>query len=126
MIPVLCFGNPYMGEDNIAVELARELNIKGYEFRILTNPDDILLYKDQETIIILDVFNNIDDVIVVRDVDELKRNRIYSMHDFDLGFFLKLMKNAGKLKNIVIIGIPQEGHREDIKQKIKDLMESFK
>ncbi len=126
MIPVLCFGNPYVAEDNLAVELARELNIKGYEFRILQNPDDILIYKDQETIIILDVFANIDDVIVVRDVDELKRNKIYSMHDFDLGFFLKLMKNAGNLKQIIIIGIPQEGNREDIKQKIKDLMESFK
>ncbi len=126
MIPVLCFGNPYLSEDNLAVELARELNIKGYDFRILTNPDDILTYKDQKEIIIMDVFNNINGVVVVKDVEQLKRNKIYSMHDFDLGFFLNLMKKAGKLKEIIIIGIPQEGDRETIKQKIKDLMESFK
>jgi len=126
MIPVLCFGNPYLTQDSLAVELARELDIKGYDFKILTNPDDILTYKDQEKIFIIDVFNNIDDVIVVKDIEQLKRRRIYSMHDFDLGFFLKLMKNVGKLKEIVIIGIPQEGNRESIKQKIKDLMESFK
>lgn len=74
----------------------------------------------------MDVFNNINGVVVVKDVEQLKRNKIYSMHDFDLGFFLNLMKKAGKLKEIIIIGIPQEGDRETIKQKIKDLMESFK
>lgn len=126
MIPVLVFGNPYMEADNLAVSLAQEINVEGFDFRVLQNPDEVLNYKDYEQVIILDVFKDIKEVIVVKDIEQLKQNNIYSMHDFDLSFFLKMMKQTGNLREVIIIGIPQQGGREGIKKKIIDLMESFK
>jgi len=126
MITVLCFGNPYVDEDNLAVEIAQEIKIDGVEFKILQNPDDILNYKDQDKLFILDVFRNLDDLIVVKDINKLEENKIFSLHDFDLGFFLKLMKQTGQLKETIIIGIPNGGDKFLLKEKIKDLMESFK
>ena len=126
MITVLCFGNPYVDEDNLAVEIAQEIKIDGVEFKILQNPDDILNYKDQDQLFILDVFRNLDDLIVVKDINKLEENKIFSLHDFDLGFFLKLMKQTGQLKETIIIGIPNGGDKFLLKEKIKDLMESFK
>ncbi len=126
MTTVLVFGNPYMEEDNLALEIAQELNVPGFNFKILQNPDEILNYKNENKIIIMDVFRNIDDLIVVNDIDRLAKNKIFSLHDFDLGFFLKLMKETGQLKETVIIGLPNDGDKFELKQKIKDLMESFK
>lgn len=125
MIPVLCFGNPYLSEDNMAVQIAQELTVAGFEFKILQNPDEVLNYKENPRIFILDVFKNIDEVIIVDNIDKLSENKIYTMHDFDLGFFLKLMKRSGQIKEIIIIGLPQSGDKESIKTKVKDLMESF-
>jgi Ni,Fe-hydrogenase maturation factor len=126
MLTVLCFGNPYVDEDNLAIEIAQELKIDHVEFKILQNPDDILNYKDHDKLYLMDVFRNLDDLIVVNDIDKLAENKIFSLHDFDLGFFLKLMKETGELKEVIIIGLPNDGNKFELKQKIKDLMESFK
>jgi len=115
-----------MEEDNLALEIAQELNILGFEFKILQNPDEILNYKNEKKLIIMDVFKNIDNVILVDDINKLKSNKIYSLHDFDLGFFLKIMEKTGQLKEILIIGIPQNMDKEEVKSKVSDLMETFK
>ncbi len=123
---VLVFGNPYADDDNLAIEIAQDLKIDGVDFKILQNPDDILNYKKNERLFILDVLRNVDDFILVKDYKKLEERKIFSVKDFDLGFFLDLIKKTGKLKETIIIGIPEDGDKFLLKQKIKDVMESFK
>ncbi|MFH1440108.1 MAG: hypothetical protein ABIG89_06065 [Candidatus Woesearchaeota archaeon] len=110
---IYCFGNEDIKEDAVALELADLLNKdsdmkdKNIEFIKCTNPD-IFLSKDAENknIIIIDVVKGIDDIKVIKDINELKNTKISTMHDFDLGTVLKLLKEVGKINEVRIIGIP--------------------
>lgn len=115
---VYVFGNQYLKEDSLAKEIIRGISINGVEFINCEGPDDIFL--EEETIVILDVAQNIDEVLVLDDLSKLESSKLYSLHDFDLSYFLKLMKSTGQLKNVKIIAIPQKGDKNAIQRKIVD------
>ena len=122
MLYVLTFGNPYLKEDNLAIRVAELIiqdKISGIKIVKCVSPDEILNYMDKE-FIIFDVVKGAKDIMIIDDIDRLKSGRIVSLHDFDLGFFLKLMKETGKIEKLKIIGIPQEGNVKIIKKKVKD------
>ncbi len=121
---ILCFGNPYINEDNLALcvaDLLSKESIKGIEIVKCISPEEILNYLDKE-FLILDVVKGAKDVVIIEDIDMLRSDSKVSMHDFDLGFFLKLMKETGKLDKVRIIGIPQKGDVEKLKDKVISLL----
>ena len=122
MKTVLCFGNPYIKGDSISVQLAKELNIPNFEFITCRYPDELYNYKNLDEFYIMDVVRGIDKVKLITDLDEVKQTRSVSLHDFDLGFFLKLMKATGRLRSIKIIGIPLGVEKEVIKQQVEQLL----
>ncbi len=120
MKTILCFGNPHVENDSLAILVAKELNVPGVEFKICENLNELLNYKDDE-ILILDVVDGIKDITVITDIDLLKENKLYSLHDFDLGFFLKLMKEMKKIKKIRVIGIPIDFDLEKTKKNLEKI-----
>jgi len=126
---VFCFGNPDMVEDSIALELADELNeskdLEGFEFVKCRGPDFLLNLSDEELedIIILDAVKGLKKIEVIEDLNKFKRTKTTTMHDFDLGTVLKLMKKTGQLKDVKIIGIPQE---QDKKEAVKTIIRLLK
>ena len=125
MITVLCFGNEFLKEDSLAKELADEITIEGVKFIKCNSPDEIL-DKDLDKVVILDVVKDLDKVILFDDIDKIKERKLYSMHDFDLGFFLKLMKKTKQITTIKIIGIPQNGEKDSIKKEIIKSLNNLK
>jgi len=123
MKTILCFGNPQIEQDNLAIKLAGTLKIDGFDFKISENPNDILHY-DTKDIIILDVARGIDQVTIIEDIDKLKNHSLFTLHDFDLNYFLKLMKAAGILKKIKIIAIPMDYDEKKAMDEIKSLLNS--
>lgn len=119
---VLVFGNKFLKEDSLAVEIADELEIPGVEFRHCDIPDTILEYLSMQTIYIMDVCKKISEVTLINSVKELKEHRTFSLHDFDLGMFLLMLDACGKAGNIKIIGIPMAGDRKVIKNKVTDII----
>ena len=122
MKKILVFGNPYLKEDNLALKVSKGLNLEDYEVVHCSNPDD-LLNHDLDKSIILDVAKGIDKVDLFDDIDGLEFSVIFSLHDFDLSFFLKILKETGKLERVKIIGIPQ-GYDE--KKALKEVRELVK
>ena len=120
---IYCFGNEFVEEDSLAKRIVDELEIGDVEFVKCDNPDNIL--DEEETIVILDVVKDIDEVILIDDVEQLETDNIYSLHDFDLAYFLKLMKRTGDINELKIIGIPMEGEIEEIKNEIMNKIESI-
>ncbi len=116
MKKILCFGNEFLKQDSLAKELADELKIPNTEFIKCSSINDVL--KAEGNIVLMDVVKGIKKVTIINDINKLKINRLYSLHDFDLGFFLKLLKETGKIKSITIIGIPQKGNKEEIKKQV--------
>ena len=124
MLYILCFGNPYLEEDNLAIQVADLIiaeKVPGIEIIKCISPDEILSYLGK-AFIILDVVKDAKDVMLIDDIEKLKSGSIVSLHDFDLGFFLKLMKETGKIGKVRIIGIPQQGDIKDIKKKVITLL----
>lgn len=103
---VLVFGNPYIKEDNLAFKISKEMKIKGIVFKHCSSPEEIIDYLDKE-FIILDVVKNIKEVAILEDINKLKINKLVSLHDFDLAFFLNIMAHV-KRRRIRIVGIPQK------------------
>ncbi|MFH1642470.1 MAG: hypothetical protein ABIC04_06245 [Nanoarchaeota archaeon] len=118
---VYCFGNEFLKEDSLAKEIAGELEITGIEFINCESPEDI--FQEKGDIVILDVIEGIDKVIIIEDMDQLKDNNITTLHDFDLSFFLKLMKSMDQIGNVRIIGIPIKGDKKIIKKQILKILQ---
>ncbi|MCX6707783.1 MAG: hypothetical protein NT001_06655 [Candidatus Woesearchaeota archaeon] len=114
---VYCFGNPDRIDDRVALEIADELRIDGIEFVKCTSPDPLLLNHHEE-LTIIDAVKGLKKIQVIRDIDRLNDTKTLTMHDFDLGTILKLLKETGQLKNVKIIGIPCNMNKEEVKKKI--------
>ena len=121
MNKILVFGNPYLKEDNLALRVANRLKIKDFELVKCSNPDD-LLNHNLNTSIILDVAKGIEQVTLFDDIDSLEFSVIFSLHDFDLSYFLKLLKETGKLEKVNIIGIPDSYDEEKAVNEVKRLL----
>ena len=141
MTKIYCFGNPDLKEDKIALELADEFNndvelkVKGFEFVKATNPDFFLnedfgnsernLGNNKE-IIIIDAVKGIENIKIINNLDELKTTKTTTVHDFDLGNTLKLLKELGKIKQVTIVGLPygkelKKFDKENVKQLVQSL-----
>lgn len=124
---VYYFGNPYIKEDNLAVKLCEKLKQelqdknKGIEFEHIDNTFQ-LLDKNIENAVLIDVVQNLKKLRIIK-IEDLKQDAVHTLHDFDLGFFLKLItKNKNKNKNVKIIGIPQQGDVDVIKKEVKEIL----
>jgi len=122
---VLVFGNALVKQDNLALRLIPKLQkafpeIEFKDFDPTENlEDEILGFKLK----ILDVVEGIDKVIKITDLNQLRTDKVYSMHDFDLGFNLKLLEKIGKLKEVEIIGLPQNMSESKALREIMEMLQ---
>ena len=123
MFTVLVFGNPYLKEDTLALRIANSLHLEGVRFKISENVND-LLAEDYQAI--MDVAYGVPRVVLLEDLDKLREHRLLSLHDYDVTFFLKLMKAMGRLGQVKIIAIPvhedQERASRDVAAILQELM----
>ena len=84
---ILVFGNPYLEYDSIAVEIANQLKNEA-EFIICRSPEQIM---EERFDYILDAVEGIDEIQVFDNLKMLYPHRMFSLHDFDVTFFLGLM-----------------------------------
>jgi len=111
------FGNEYLKNDSFAKKISKIIANK-IKVVLCTAPE-ILLESNEKEIIILDVIKNIKKIIIITDISKIKTSKIISLHDFDLGFFLKLMKEMKINKKIKIIGIPCKGNAAKIAKEVE-------
>ncbi len=125
-VAVLYFGNELIPEDRFAIEVVKEMKKKSpkIDFIHCKSPEEILNYKNYKKIFIIDVSPNVDDVTVVEDINMLKKRGLFSLHDFDLNFFLKLMEKMGnfKIKDIKIIALPIKGEKKALAEEALEII----
>jgi Ni,Fe-hydrogenase maturation factor len=105
---IYIFGNPLLPFDSVPIELKKDLenSLPDFEF-IVQDPNENLKPKNKE-LIIIDTVEGIDKIMIFTDIDKIENSPKYSMHDFDLGFNLKLLQKIGRLKKITIFGVPMK------------------
>jgi Ni,Fe-hydrogenase maturation factor len=121
---ILVFGNIIEEKDSLALRILPKLReeFPQVEFKEFDPTENLEAEIEQGKLKILDVVEGIDKVIVIKDIEQLKQDKIYSMHDFDLGFNLKLLRKIGKLKEVEIIGLPMNMKEEEAIEEIKRII----
>ena len=126
---VYLLGNPLIEQDSLPVRLLPKLKISfpNINFQIIDPTEN---FSEEEHLVIIDTIVNANKVSILteKDFDKIQSLPNYSLHDFDLGMQLKLMKKLGKLKRVMIIGVPSDGDEneivEEIVEKIKFIQSS--
>jgi Ni,Fe-hydrogenase maturation factor len=104
---VLVFGNRLVKKDNLPLKLVPylEKEFPEIEFKEFDSIED--LQDEGSVIYIMDSVENIENVTIIYDIDQIKvSNNLYTIHDMDLGYMLKLMKKVNMIDKVIIFGIP--------------------
>ena len=116
--------NSLLDFDNLPIRLAPKLEKLFPEIDfIIADPSENLKPIDGE-LTIIDTVEGAINVILVDDIEKLETGKIYSLHDFDLAFNLKLLQKIGKLKKVKIFGVPMKGDEEEILGQLENLFKS--
>ncbi len=115
---IYCFGNEFIEGDTLAKELVDDIQIAGVQFIRANAPE--VLFEEVGKIFILDVVKGIDKLMIINDIDQLKAQTLYSLHDFDLAYFLKIMKTTGAITDVTIFGLPMQGDKEQLRKELTE------
>jgi hypothetical protein len=93
-------------KDSIPLRLLGKLRdaFPDLEFKEFDPNDN--LEKEGRQLNIIDTVEGIKRVTLITDIESIRTAKIYSMHDFDLGYSLKLLKKMKYLDGVRIFGVP--------------------
>jgi len=123
MKTIYVFGNPLVKEDSLPLKLIDKLKkeFPSIEFKEFDTVEDLELEKELN---IIDTVKGIKKVELIEDIDKIITDKIYSMHDFDLGYSLKLLKKMKMIDKVRIFGIPMKINEEKVFSQLKSLIKS--
>jgi len=121
---ILVFGNLSEEKDSLALRILPRLKkeFPDIDFKELDPTENLESEIENGKLTILDVVEGIKKTTIIKDIEQLKTDKVYSMHDFDLGFNLKLLQKIGKLKEITVIGLPMNMREEKAMIEIKKII----
>jgi len=126
MSKIFCFGNEFIKDDALGKEIADMLIKEGVDVVKCNYPDELIEWNgDLSEIVIVDVVKGINEVMIIEDLEMLKERTLNSAHDFDLGTFLLIMKEMGEIKKVKIIGLPINGDKERVFEKVKEILKTL-
>ena len=103
---IFIVGNPLVDDDSMPLRLKPLLQKEFPEIEFQEFDPTEEFPEDLSEFCLIDTVKGLNEPAVIEDIDEFLSKKGVSMHDFDLGWNLKLYKKAGKLKKITIIAIP--------------------
>lgn len=117
-------GNKFLKQDNLPFRIISLLKkeFPKIKFEELDPSENL----PSENLIVIDTVVGIKDVKVFYDMDSFFSKNIFSPHDYDFLFELKLNKKLGKLKKIKIIGVPPELDEKEAFEKVKNEIKKLK
>lgn len=125
MKTIYIFGNPSLDFDNLPIKLKPELEKAFPDFEFILKDPNENLHPDNGKLIIIDTVVGPKEIVVIDnldDIDKIESSPNYSMHDFDLGFNLKLLKKIGHLQKVTIFGVPSGMDGDEALKRLKILI----
>jgi hypothetical protein len=119
---VLVFGNPFIKGDATGPGLSHFLEKKGFTVIKCSAADELLFYLDRD-FAILDAAKGIRKTTLFSDAESIAAGKLVSLHDFDLGFFLKLLAKTGLKKKVRIIAVPYGSRPADVEDDVAAALE---
>jgi len=118
---IYVMGNLLVEMDSLPIKILPDLrkSLPKYEFIELDPSED---FPKQKTLTIIDTVLDIKKVTLVKNIDKIQLEKICSLHDFDLGYNLKLMKKFGLIEKVNIIGVPVNIEEKEAVKQIKKII----
>lgn len=82
------------------------------------------LEQEGKDLNIIDAVEGIGRVTLITDIDVIRQPKALSMHDFDLGYNLKLLKKLGLIDSVRIFGVPMKITKEAAFKQLSELITS--
>lgn len=114
-------GNSLLEEDATPLRLLKKLKEDFPQINFIEF-DPTEEFPQENNFILIDTIKEIKEIRILKDIKKIKSNLLYSLHDFDLGFALKLAKKMGKIKEVTIIGLPSQATYTELKKFIANLL----
>lgn len=124
---ILVFGNILVKKDNLALRLMPQLQKLFPNFEFIETDSTESLEKYGKNIKIIDIVLEIKEVKMIKiksekDFEKLQTSKIYSMHDFDLAYNLKLLKKMNLIDKIEIICVPTDIDEEKTLKEVSEIL----
>ncbi len=119
---IYVFGNPLLEFDSLPIELIPELFKEFPEIQFTQFDPNENLKPINKELIIIDTAKGIEDVCLITNMDSILDNKLYSPHDLDLGFNLKLLERLGKLDSVKILAVPMKIKKQAALAQLVDLL----
>lgn len=103
---IYIFGNLLLDFDNTPLLLQPELSKCFPEIEFIIQDPNENLHPENSELVIIDTVEEIEEIKILTDINQIQVEPKYSMHDFDLGFNLKLLHKIGELKKMTIFCVP--------------------
>ncbi len=110
---VYLIGNPLVPEDSLPLLLKTDLEkiFSQHEF-IEADPNEN--FVPERNSLIIDTIIGLDEVRLFDSLDDFADHKLTSPHDYDLLFHLKLLIKLGKVKDIILLGLPLTQKRQQV------------
>ena len=124
MKKIYVMGNLLVEKDSLPIKILPDLKKKlsDFDFIELDPSED---FPKQKTLTIIDTVLDIKKVTLVKEIDKIQLEKICSLHDFDLGYNLKLMKKFGMIEKVNIVGVPTDIDDDEAVKQIKEVITSL-
>jgi len=127
----LIFGNQLVKQDNLPFQLIPQLkqSFPSIEFITADPIEDLHSYGRDLNIIDVEITTPEVREIILKtkeDFEKIQLSKLYSMHDFDLGYNLKLLKKINKIDTVRIICVPSKANKQEVFNQIKSIFLSCK
>ena len=119
---ILVFGNPIVKEDSFPIKLLPKIREAFPEINFIEFDPTENLESQGENLTIIDTVKEIKEIQIIDSIDKIVTNKICSMHDFDLGYNLKILKKLGIVKSIKIIGIPEKISEKELLSQLQSIL----
>ena len=95
-----------VGIDSLPLRLLAKLreSFPNMEFKEFDPNEN--LENEGRALNIIDTVEGIDRVMLIKDINSIQTQRVYTMHDFDLGHALKILKKLDYIDSVNIFGVP--------------------
>jgi Ni,Fe-hydrogenase maturation factor len=109
---ILVFGNLLLEFDSLPLRLLPRLRkaFPEVEFKELDSVED--LEKEGRNLLILDSADGIKKAVVAKSIEGLEAGKLFTLHDFGLAHYLKLLKKAGLVDSVKVFCIPKNACEE--------------
>lgn len=108
---IYVLGNPIVDVDSLPLKLLPKLQKKCPDFSFeLLDPTEEIQFNENQELILIDTVIGINKVTAFHDLSYFAYSPRVTVHDYDLPITLGLLQKLGKVKNIIILGIPKEGN----------------